>query len=171
VIYAIYLQREELQLQRLELAETRRELAKSAAAQEESQKALNKTIYAQSFKIALDIIESNGAINSRGFLHAYRRTPADQWGEGHRQHAEAVSRSFETVGTMIRQETLPADYIVNTWSVPISRNWIILKPYILSLRHDRDDPYVGQDFEMLAGLAESFLDAERQKRGSDEKSV
>ena len=40
VVYAILLQRKELQLQRLELEETRKELSRSAKAQEDSQAAL-----------------------------------------------------------------------------------------------------------------------------------
>lgn len=49
VIYAIYLQREELELQREELRSTRLELARSAFAQEKSEEALRQQVKAAEF--------------------------------------------------------------------------------------------------------------------------
>lgn len=47
VIYTIYLQKKELSLQRLELIETRKELARSATAQEKTEKALTQQVWLQ----------------------------------------------------------------------------------------------------------------------------
>lgn len=49
VIYAIYLQRKELELQREELRSTRLELARSAVAQEKSEEALRQQVQAAEF--------------------------------------------------------------------------------------------------------------------------
>ncbi|MFI0844245.1 hypothetical protein [Mesorhizobium sp. IMUNJ 23232] len=160
VIVAILLQREELSLQRQELIDNRAELIRSANAQEESQKALNKTIYAQTFKVALDIIESQDALSARGYIAHFRKDfdlPVSFWSKAQLTAAEAAARKFESVGTMVRQGLLPAAYIIDTWSVPIHRNWHILAPYIQKLRADRSDPYAGRDFEMLAHLSAQFL--------------
>lgn len=56
VIVAIFLQREELELQRHEIVANRAELARAATAQEESREALRKTVYAQVFKTAMDTL-------------------------------------------------------------------------------------------------------------------
>jgi hypothetical protein len=167
VIVAIMLQREELSLQRLELAQTRQELAKTAKAQDEAQKALNKTMYAQSFKVAIDIIESPEAIDARRRVFGHRDEAEMQipalWQSLLVEAAENVIRNFETVGTLIRRGTLPAEFIVETWSVPIVRNWRLLEKLITSQRLARKDPYVGRDFEYLYQLATNFLKTEAEK--------
>jgi hypothetical protein len=160
VIVAILLQREELALQRLELKFTRDELKRSATAQEKSEAALNKTIHAQTFKVALDIIESENVINSRRRVYVNlreRRNIPQSWSEDNYRDAEVVSRSFESVGTMIRRGILPAEYIIHSWSIPIARAWAILEKYIYFRRELLKDPFVGVDFEMLAGQAKEFL--------------
>ncbi|MGY3650384.1 nucleoid DNA-binding protein [Bradyrhizobium sp. LM3.2] len=68
VIFAILLQRQELALQRQELKETRAEMKRTADAQDAAQQALNKTIWAQSFKVAVDIVEDSEIVKMRGFL-------------------------------------------------------------------------------------------------------
>jgi hypothetical protein len=56
VIYAILLQREELQLQREDLSETRRELARSADAQERSERALAAQVRAAAISARLSAV-------------------------------------------------------------------------------------------------------------------
>jgi hypothetical protein len=58
IIVAIFLQGEELRLQRQELALTREELKRSASAQEKAHSALQATMYAQTFKVALDFLDA-----------------------------------------------------------------------------------------------------------------
>ncbi|RUW77450.1 MULTISPECIES: hypothetical protein [unclassified Mesorhizobium] len=160
VIVAILLQREELALQREEQKQMREEVQRSTEAQNEAQRALNKTIYAQTFKVALDIIESPEAVSARGVVARAKeefRKPVGEWDAGQRAAAETVARTFESVGTLIKHGLLPAAYIVETWSVPIERNWVVLEPYVLDLRASRSDPYAAVDFEILADEASKFL--------------
>lgn len=169
VIVALLLQQEELARQQQDLADNKAELIRSANAQDESQKALNKTLHAQTFKVALDIIESDEALRARGYIMRFRKDydlPVSFWTNSQLAAAEAAARRFESVGTMVRKGLLPAPYIVDTWSVPILRNWGILAPYIQKLRADRSDPYAGMDFEMLARLSEEFLRQDRALPGT-----
>ncbi len=150
VVFAILLQRQELTLQRQELRETRQEMKRTADAQDAAQQALNKTIWAQSFKVALDILEHPDIIHARHMAWEFRFEIISQ--QSHRLNdtildsAERVSRSFDSVGTMVRKGLLPSDYIIETWSVPIAKQWMIAKPYLQNLRADRDDPFIGQNF-------------------------
>jgi hypothetical protein len=160
VIVTILLQREELILQRKELIQTREELARSAAAQDESQKALNKTIYAQSFKVAMDILEDPAVIEARRRVWVslnQRRDDWREWTDDSKFNVSVVSRKFETVATMMRRGILPDDYILETWSVPIVRNWGIMEGYLKWLRIDRNDPFISVDFEWMADKAKDFL--------------
>jgi hypothetical protein len=159
VVIAILLQREELQLQRQELKETRSEMKRSTEAQNRAQKALNKTIYAQSFKVARDIIEDSNVVYARGDLaerqDEYQRHYRD-WSETMIESAQAVARSFEAVGTMVKREILPLEYM-DSWCVPVTRSWDILESYVLTLRGERDDPFIGRDFQWLADEMRQFL--------------
>lgn len=160
VIIAILLQREELSLQREELTLTRNELARSAEAQNESQKALNKTLYAQSFKVAMDIIEAPNVIQARRVVWTNlsdKRDDWKNWRDNDKPHVDLVSRTFETVGTMVRQELLPASYIIETWSVPIVRNWWIMELHLKGMRVQRNDPFIAKDFEWLEEKAAAYL--------------
>ncbi|MFZ2159534.1 MAG: hypothetical protein WAV72_25905 [Bradyrhizobium sp.] len=161
VVFAILLQRQELALQRQELKETRLEMKRTADAQEQAQQALNQTIWAQSFKVALDILEEPKTMRARQTVWTHRDAihsiHVDLVNEGIMADAQHVARSFEAVGTMVRKGLLPADYIIDTWSVPIARQWMITEPYLDKLRGDRGDPFIGQDFEYLAKAANEFL--------------
>jgi hypothetical protein len=77
IIVAIFQQREELALQRKELADTREELKRAATAQEEARQALNKTIYAQTFKVALDVLDSPETRDARSYMLAFKRGQPD----------------------------------------------------------------------------------------------
>jgi hypothetical protein len=161
VVFAILLQRQELALQRQELRETRLEMSRTADAQDAAQQALNKTIWAQSFKVASDILEEPVTMSARQTVWTHREAihsvHVEMVSEGILSDAQRVARTFEAVGTMIRKGLLPADYIIDTWSVPIARQWMILEPYLNNLRGSRGDPFIGQDFEYLAKAANEFL--------------
>lgn len=58
IIYTIYLQKSELSLQRQELIETRKELARSAEAQEKSEKALNRQLASMTLTAKLNALNS-----------------------------------------------------------------------------------------------------------------
>jgi hypothetical protein len=64
LIYTVFLQRRELQLQRLELAETRKELQRSASAQEASERAL---------KAQADATAMSAKLNAINYLLGYYR--------------------------------------------------------------------------------------------------
>jgi hypothetical protein len=161
VVFAILLQRQELALQRQELSETRQEMKRTADAQDAAQRALNQTIWAQSLKVALDILEEPRIKTARRVTwndrQAINRLDMPLLNETALESIELVSRSFEAVGTMVRKGLLPSDYIIDTWSVPIARQWMISEGYLRYLRADRSDPFIAQEFEYLAEAANQYL--------------
>lgn len=161
VVFAILLQRQELALQRQELKETRLEVTRTADAQEAAQQALNKTIWAQSYKVVLDILQEPNVVTARGNVWNSRSIimgeKPDIWPLHVRKSAELVSRTFESVGTMVRKGLLPIDYITDTWSMPIAKQWRVLEAHNRTLRDDWGDPFLARDFEFLADAANDFL--------------
>ena len=163
VIYAILLQRDELTLQRRELEFTRQELARSASAQEASHSALQTTIYAQTFKVALDILDSKESVEASSLFVAHwiaglSDKTLERWSTEERRWAETIVRGYDSVGTLIFRGLIPAEYILSTRAVTIAQYWDFLKTYVNYVRGGRADPYFGADFEKLAGLASEFLE-------------
>lgn len=159
VIFAILLQRQELTLQRQELQETRAEMKRTADAQDAAQQALNKTIWAQSYKVAVDIVEDVKIVQARGVVARVERAfqkPRKDWHLEMVNASEVVTRSFETVSTMIRRGLLPLEYF-DGWCIAITRSWDILERGIRELREERNDNFIGRDFEWLAGQMRQFL--------------
>jgi hypothetical protein len=159
VFVAILLQKQELNLQRQELRETRLEMKRTADAQDEAQRALHRTIWAQSFKVAIDIVEEPSVVRWRGYLVVHSssfKAPRPLWTSDQNTAAEIVTRSFETVGVMIRRELLPLDYF-DGWSIAVTRSWDILEAGIFELRAKRCDDFIGRDFEWLAKQMRQFL--------------
>ncbi|WP_454646301.1 DUF4760 domain-containing protein [Bradyrhizobium liaoningense] len=166
VIFAILLQRQELILQRKELQETRAEMKRTADAQDAAQQALNKTIWAQSFKVAVDIVEDAEVVRARGFVIPLADgfgKPRKEWTARMSEASEIVTRSFETVGTMIRRGLLPLEYF-DGWCIAITRSWDILEHGIHELRKERNDSFIGRDFEWLAGQMRQFLPDRQSQR-------
>lgn len=161
VVFAILLQRQELSLQRLELKETRLEMARTADAQEAAHAALSKTIWAQSYKVALDILQEPNVVTARRIVWQARALilegKHETWPLHISESAELVSRTFESVGTMIQKGLLPVDYITDTWSMPIAKQWRVLGDHNRMLREAWGDPFLAQDFEFLANAASAFL--------------
>jgi hypothetical protein len=152
VIMAILLQREELGLQREELRLSRTELQKSVAAQEETQKALNRTLHAQTFKIAVEFLESERVVAARRELHLRRDLPFDQWknDEAHRLRVETVLRAYNLAGALVTHGSMPMEYMLNTYGPSIVRFWTILKPFVDQQRAERkNEPRYVHDFEAL----------------------
>jgi hypothetical protein len=169
VIIAILLQREELALQR-------KELRASVKAQDQAQKALTQTLWAQNFKVVLDIIEAPEIITARGVLYTQRddfRKDRKDWSQQMIDKAQDVARSFEGAGTIIRNGLLPREYL-SGWTMPALRCWDIIGEDILRLRVVRKDPFLGRDFEWLVGeltrlqaseeLTDSRSEAERSSK-------
>ncbi len=157
VIIAILLQKDELSLQRQELAETRKELRRSADAQKAAHKALQDTMYAQTFKVALDLLDSDDAVTARKHIGANEkgvieaRTP-NLWDADLKRNAERLMRAYDAVGALVRLELLPSEFLTDTRGTEIVRFWDILKPFV---EHRRTkDELLGMDFERLARLAE-----------------
>lgn len=166
LIVTVLLQRKELSLQRAELALTRTELKRSADAQNAAQVALNQTMYAQSFKVALDILEDEKVVSARYRLNELSRvhgTDPRNFNSHQRQAAQMVMRTFDAVGTMIKRGMLPAPYIVEAWSGSISHAWMLSRQHIEKLRTDRSDPTLGRDFEDLALMAATYLAEENDR--------
>jgi hypothetical protein len=152
VIVAILLQREELALQRQELRHTRAEMKRTADAQELAQKALNETLWAQNFKVVLDIIEAPTVVRARGVLYRRRaefRKERREWAQEMLDSSETVARSFEGAATIIKNKLLPIGYM-SPWTKPACRCWDIIGPNLLKLRQERNDPFLARDFEWFA---------------------
>ncbi len=161
VIVAILLQSKELALQRKELKWTREELERSADAQEESHRALQATTHAQTFNVALGLLDSDATVNARSHLWGQRTRlqgdPASKWPTDLKKSADTVIRGFEAVGALVRLELLPSRYLTTTRSENIRQYWDLLQPYVEHIRKERSDPFFGFDFESLNNLAEKHL--------------
>ena len=124
VIIAILLQSEELELQRHEIAANRAELARAATAQEESREALQKTIYAQAFKTATDILQAETVRQTRRVvLSELPDKPLSAWTDAQRSAAAAVCHTYVSVGIMVRHDMLPVNYIADSWGDSLRRTW------------------------------------------------
>jgi hypothetical protein len=157
VIVAILLQREELELQRHEIAANRVELARAATAQEESREALRKTIYAQAYKTAMDILQADAVRQARGVvLSELRDELFDNWTYSQRHAAETVCHTYDSVGTMVRHDMLPVEYIADSWGDSLRRTRKIVKPLVEKYRLERDAKEYWDDYEYLAQEALRF---------------
>lgn len=150
VIVAILLQREELELQR-------HELARAATAQEESREALRKTIYAQAYKTAMDILQAEAVRQARGVvLSELRDELFNNWTDSQRRAAETVCHTYDSVGIMVRHDMLPVEHIADSWGDSLRRTWKILKPLVEKYRLERDSKEYWDDYEYLAQEASRF---------------
>lgn len=166
VIIAIMLQQEELELQRHEIAANRIELARTATAQEESREALRKTIEAQTFRTAMDLLQAENVRQARGIvLSRLRAVPFELWKDGDRSAAETVCHTYNSVGLMVRYKMIPLEYIVDSWGTSIRRTWKIVKPLVKRYRQRRRSGDHWVDYEYLAQQA--ML---RQRNSAAEKS-
>ncbi|MBR1302168.1 hypothetical protein [Bradyrhizobium sp. AUGA SZCCT0042] len=160
VIVAILMQKQELALQRRELSYTRQEMKRTADAQEAAQQALNKTIWAQSYKVAMDVLTQPNVLGARQFTMSQRArvaSPRSSWDSITKESVEIVGRNFDNVGTMIRKGLLPEDYIVETMGTEIGRQWHLLSKFAVDMRRENDDPLMWKDFERLAAAADAHL--------------
>lgn len=151
VIVAILLQREELALQRHEIAANRAELARPATAQEESREALRRTMHAQAFKTAADILQPEAVRSARRLvLSKLHGTLLEDWSAEERQAAEIVCHTYDSVGIMVQHGMLPVDYIVDSWGDSIRRTWDIVQPLVVEYRIARESPEIWDDYEYLS---------------------
>lgn len=160
VIVAILLQKQELALQRQELKETRAEMTRTADAQEAAQQALNKTIWAQSYKVARDLLDEPRVISARKTIINNRerlRSGRTLWGSTFDESVDIVGRSYDAVGTMVRKGLMPENYILDVFGVEIGRMWFLLRPHVEDIRLEADDPGKWKDFENLALSADTYL--------------
>lgn len=163
VIVAILLQREELELQRHEITANRLELARSATAQEESREALRKTVYANTFKAARDILQEETVRKARGLvIQELQGKLVDQWNAQERDAAEIVCHTYDTVGIMVRHDMLPAAYIIDSWGHSLIETWKILKPLAEKYREERCTPDFYDDYEYLAEQANAKAQAPKR---------
>lgn len=89
IIYTIFLQRKELNLQRLELIETRKELHRSAEAQEKSEQALANQA---------DSLKKSSQLTALTILYEYYRQEVKAWDSMHTQtRNEYNNKRLETI--------------------------------------------------------------------------
>jgi len=154
VVIAIALQRQELELQRDEIALNRQELARSATAQEESQRALIRSMQAQAYKAARDILQDESVRTARAtVLEHHRQGSLDFENPALRKCAEILCHTYNTVGQMVRYDMVPESYIVESWSDSIRKSWNAVRPMIGRTRTERQFPQQWADFEYLATAA------------------
>nr|WP_320020905.1 hypothetical protein [uncultured Draconibacterium sp.] len=91
IIYTIFLQRKELNLQRLELIETRKELHRSAEAQEKSEQALAKQV---------EIMNQSAILSALNSLLQAHTSNADYW----------YNKTQETMFTTQQSEKVHSEY-------------------------------------------------------------
>lgn len=79
----------------------------------ENRDALDKTISTQAFKTAVDILQTEDAINARRLVleKLEGRDPSD-WTDEEVRQAEIVCRTYDVVGSMIGNAMMPESYIV-----------------------------------------------------------
>jgi hypothetical protein len=126
---------------------------------ERTANALNQTLYAQTYSVLLEMIEAPHVVKARGVLLRRReefRKEREEWSQEMIDAAGEVFRSFEGAGTIVSKKLLPIEY-VNSWTLPIWRSWEILKDDTLKLRKQRNDPFLGREFEDLANEIKQFL--------------
>ncbi len=120
VIVAIFLQREELQLQK-------EEMKRSAAAQEELGRALLNTLYAQTLKAALDILDSPESLEAAKYLKSREdelsKKDARVWPSNSKVYADGIVRRYEFVGAFVRRGLIPADYLITNRAANVLQWW------------------------------------------------
>jgi hypothetical protein len=91
------------------------------------------------------------------------RTDPLKWSDEMVRSADVMVRVFEQIGTLVRQGTVPAEYVVETWAIHIWRNWSILETYIRKVRVERNNPLTAREFEKLHKLSVKYLAKEGLK--------
>ena len=111
VIYAIILQRQELQLQRHELKLTRRELQRSAEAQEKDH-ALGQIRFLIS--LSSDFLDNDQKFNQAWqILRNYPSTPKEMTEQEWHQAIEALRKCYESTLFLYQMAKLSADDLIN----------------------------------------------------------
>jgi signal transduction histidine kinase len=102
VIYAVFLQRRELELQRYELEMTREELRRSATAQEKSEKALS--VQSEMLLLTARLNALNSVVEAySGKLELMRRDGSHYSGAGYIAEKEKYDRYFEQLEVLIHE--------------------------------------------------------------------
>jgi hypothetical protein len=150
IITAIFLQQRELEYQW-------RELSRTAAAQEASQRALRETIYANSLKAAIDILQARETRDARGFVRGTLRVkPFADWTTEDKETARIVCHTYNTVGIMTLYDALPVEWVARNWTASLIDTWDILEPLVMEDRARA--PAHWDNFQRLAIAAKKFRD-------------
>lgn len=150
VILAILLQHEELGMQR-------RQLSRAATAQEESQEALQKTIYTHAYKTALDILQEERIRQARNVVFTHLKSkPLETWSPEEVQAAEVVCSTYDTVGIMTKYGVLPVEWVADNWGYSLRETWKILEPFVQKYRTERKVAEYWDDYERLVMEAHKF---------------
>jgi hypothetical protein len=147
VIVALLLQQREL---RFQLAE----LTRSATAQQESQKALLSTQYAQVYKTVVDLLQNEPVRAARkSVMEDLRNKPRVAWTAQDIHDAEVVCHTYDSAGLMAKWQMIPTDYIAESWGDSLCKTWSILKPLVEEYRGQRNAPAFWDGYEFLAEAA------------------
>ncbi|MCW5714044.1 MAG: hypothetical protein KIT43_05995 [Bauldia sp.] len=131
----------------------------------ENRDALDKTISTQAFKTAVDILQTEDAINARRLVleKLEGRDPSD-WTDEEVRQAEIVCRTYDVVGSMIENAMMPESYIVEPWNDSIQKTWKILASMVEDYRAERKAENLWTRYEALNKRAEDFMKKVLQAR-------
>lgn len=146
LIYAIFLQSQELALQRLELEETRQELERTATAQELTTSILREQLTAQraandreSFLRLLSIMEETRRDREAIWEHVKMGVTWSQLNGSDRAKLDRVCRAFDTLGLFDRLNLVDQRLIDQFYSPPFVRLYEeFLREYVEYIRSSRE---------------------------------
>ena len=118
---------------------------------------LTKGNEANSYKTAVDILQSDATREARGIvLGNLRDKEYKDWTKAEIQAAEKVCQTYDSVAIMIRGGFLPVERIADSWGDSLRRTYSILSPLINDYRTKRNSNEYWDDFEWLASEANRF---------------
>lgn len=181
VVYTIFLQTkqvemqsEELRLQRKELEQTREELRRSADAQDASRRALEKQIelltistemsaWLKAQQVWIEPIFREG----RGFIFARLRDPKKSWLDSERAEAKEVCRRMDEFAHLVPYLSLMK--VLDIWDDPIGKAWLVLEEVVRDERESSAWATKWKGFETLGTEALAKLRREGRDPSSTQK--
>ena len=116
---------------------------------------LQASNYFQAFAHLREMLQAPGLPESRRMVYNSAPGTIDLSSEGN-PHAAArnVCRTFDTLGTMVRQRMIPKRMAIDLWGDALVRTYRILGPSLEKYRKQVDRPGLWVNYGWLAGEAE-----------------
>lgn len=161
LVYAILLQRQDLELQRRELELTREELRRSAQAQEKSEEALRAQVeaarsasYSQNIISLIDYIQRTDNRAARSHLFGIENFSFHSWSESDKRQAEIVCSTWDSVALILNTSgnSRSITEIVKYWRHSIWRSHKCTEDLRRAVRAERN-PEMWLGFDWLAQQA------------------